>query len=198
MKNKLLLMGLCLSVMACSDDNGDPVNDENPQAGNKVVMLKVDLMTSAFEGGKELTFEEASTFTISHQYNLPGDFGSIQLKYDELDAPLFDGGIHWMGLGEISYPESMDSASSFETMDVGIPLPDESLREVVVYNEFMPNDEWPYAPDYEVLWNAVDNLEIVKEYREANPDSKVHFFLYTPSVGVGNPAEWDWFIILKN
>ncbi|MHA3789800.1 hypothetical protein ACX0HA_16455 [Flavobacterium hauense] len=197
MKNKLLLMGLCMSVMACSDDNSTSVVDD-PQTQNKVVMLKVDVMTSAFEGGKELTFEDASTFTISHQYNTPGDFGSIQLKYDELDAPIFDGTVHWMGLGEISYPATMESAASFETMDVDVSLPDASQRELIVYDEFMPNDEWPYAPDYAALWGAVDNLKVVKDYREANPNAKVHFFLYTPSVGSGDPAEWDWFIILKN
>lgn len=197
MKNKLLLMGLCLSVMACSDDNSDPV-DENPQSGNKVVLLKVDATNFAFEGGKELTFEEASSFTISHEYNLPGDFGSIKLKYEELDAPIFDGDIHWMGLGGMNYPEAIDPVSSFESIATAVPMPDESLRELVLYDEFVPVDEWPYAANYEQLWDAVDNLQIVKEYREANPGAKVHFFLYTPSVGVGDPAEWDWFIILKN
>lgn len=197
MKNKLLLMGLCLSLMACSDDNSDPV-DENPQSANKVVLLKVDATNFAFEGGKELTFEEASTFTISHEYILPGDFGSIKLKYDELDATIFDGDIHWMGLGEMNYPEAIDPVSSFESIATAVPMPDESLRELVLYDEFMPVEDWPYAANYSALWDAVDNLQIVKEYREANPGAKVHFFLYTPSVGVGNPADWDWFVILKN
>lgn len=197
MKNKLLLMGLCLSVMACSDDNSSPVV-ENPQAENKVVLLKVDATTFAFEGGKELTFDDASTFTISHEYNLPGDFGSIKLKYDELDAPIFDGDIHWMGLGGMHYPEAIDPVSSFESITTAVPMPDASLRELVLYDEFVPVDEWPYSANYSALWDAVDNLEIVKEYREANPTAKVHFFLYTPSVGSGNPEEWDWFVILKN
>lgn len=198
MKNKLLFMGLCLTVMACSDDNSNPVNEENPQAGNKVILLKVDATTFAFEGGKELTFDDASTFTISHEYNLPGDFGSIKLKYEELNAPIFDGDIHWMGLGGMNYPEAIDPVSSFEPITTAVPIPDASLRELVLYDEFVPVEDWPYAANYEVLWGAVDNLEIVKEYREANPNAKVHFFLYTPSVGGGNPAEWDWFIILKN
>jgi hypothetical protein len=191
-------MGLCLCVMACSDENTDPVNEENPQSGNKVVLLKVDMMTSAFEGGKVLSFEDASTFTISHEYNLPGDFGSIKLKYEELNAPIFDGDIHWMGLGGMNYPEAIDPASSFEVIEDAVAIPDELQRELVLYDEFMPVEDWPYSADYEALWGAVDNLQIVKDYREANPNAKVHFFLYTPSIGVGNPEEWDWFIILKN
>lgn len=196
MKNKLLLMGLCLLLMACSEETTAPL-DNNPQEGNKVLMLKVDLLTSEFEGGKELTFEEASTFTIATNYNVPGDFGDIKLKYEELDAPLFEGTIHWMGLGEISYPV-IDPVPSFDTIENAVAIPDEALRDVVEYIDGMPVEEWPYAPNYEEIWGAIDNLELVKEYRESNPNAKVHFFLYTPSVGVGDPADWDWFVILKN
>jgi len=197
MKNKFLLMGLCLSVMACSDETNAPI-DNDPQLGNKVLLLKVDLLTSEFEGGKELTFDEASAFNIVPEYEAPGDFGSIKLKYEEVDAPIFEGTIHWMGLGAMTYP-AIDPPSSFSSSEIIVGIPDENLREIVNYTTFpMPFDEWPYQPDYEALWDAVDNLHIVKDYRAANPDSKVSFFLYTPSVGVGDPADWDWFIILKN
>lgn len=182
--------------MACSEESSAPV--DNSPTENKVLMLKVDLLTSEFEGGKELTFDDASTFTIAAEYDAPGDFGGIKLKYEELNAPLFEGTVHWMGLGEISYPE-INPAQSFNTIENAVSLPNESLLDVVEYLPFAtPLDEWPYTPDYATLWHAVDNLEIVKEYRENNPNAKVNFFLYTPSVGVGNPADWDWFIILKN
>lgn len=195
MKNKILLMGLGLLLVACSDETTAPVEKVKE---NKVLMLKVDLLTSAFEGGKELTFEEASAFTIGVDYESPGDFGGIKLKYQELNAPLFEGTIHWMGLGEMSYPE-IDPPSAFSTSEILVMLPGENQREVIQYlPDAMPLDEWPYQPDYETLWSAVSSLHIVRDYRAANPNSKVNFFLYTPSVGVGNPADWDWFIILKN
>ena len=53
-------------------------------------------------------------------------------------------------------------------------------------------------PDHQSIWAAIDNLETVKNYRESNPEVKISLFLYTPSVGIGNPEEWDWFVILKN
>lgn len=194
---KLLLMGLCLSFMACSDETNAPV-DNNPQTENKVLLLKVDLLTNAFEGGKELSFQDTTSFTISHDYDSPGDFGGIKLFYDELNAPLFEGTIHWMGLGEMTYPQ-LDPPASFLSSEILVMLPPENLREIVNYTDFpLPVDEWPYAPDYDAIWGAVEQLHIVKDYRAANPDSKVSFFLYTPSVGVGDPADWDWFIILKN
>ncbi|MDV6169035.1 hypothetical protein R1T16_11400 [Flavobacterium sp. DG1-102-2] len=196
MKNKLLLLGLCLSLMGCSEDATTPV--DNTPAENNVLLLKVDLLTSAFEGGKELTFDAAENFTISHEYETPGDFGGIKLKYNELNAPLFEGTIHWMGLGAMSYPQ-IDPPSAFSSSEILTMMPDASHREIVQYTEYpMPYNEEPYAPDYEALWGAVSSLHIVKDYRAANPNSKVYFFLYTPSVGVGDPADWDWFIILKN
>lgn len=195
MKNKVLLMGLCLTLLACSDETTDPVDQVKE---NKVLLLKVDLATFAFEGGKELSFDAAESFTLSHEYNAPGDFGDIKLKYQELNAPLFEGTIHWMGLGQITYPQ-IDPPASFSTSEILVQMPGENLREVVNYlPAAMPLDEWPYAPNYNALWGAVSSLHIVRDYRVANPNSKVSFFLYTPSVGGGDPLQWDWFIILKN
>lgn len=195
MKNKILLMGLCLLMLSCSDETTNSVDKVKE---NKVLLLKVDLLTSAFEGGKEFTFEDAPAFTIAAEYASPGDFGSIRLKYKEVNAPLFEGSIHWSGLGEMTYPQ-IDAPSSFSSSEILVRLPDENLREIVEYTDApMPFDQWPYAPDYEALWGAVNTLHIVRDYRAANPDSKVSFFLYTPSVGAGDPADWDWFIILKN
>jgi hypothetical protein len=62
-------------------------------------------------------------------------------------------------------------------------------------------DELAYYPDtiaYAQIWNAIDNLEKVSNYRSVNTESNIHLFLYTPSVGDGDPKEWDWFVILKN
>ena len=62
-------------------------------------------------------------------------------------------------------------------------------------------DEFAYYPDtidYSSIWNSISNLEIVNNYLNTNPNGKINLFLYTPSVGIGNPADWDWYIILKN
>jgi hypothetical protein len=52
--------------------------------------------------------------------------------------------------------------------------------------------------NYNTIWTSVQNIIKVRQYLYANPDATVKIFLYTPSVGVGNPAEWDWFIFMKN
>lgn len=206
MKKIILSVSLLALLASCSgDDANSPVNQQpettfstenpaNPGGGeNKVLMLRVDHDTFAFEGGKELTFDAASTFTIASEYVSPGDFGSVTLLYDELDQPLFDGTIIWMGLGEMSFPSALDAADSFATIEDGVVQPELSQFEEIEYAEGDFGE-----PDHQSIWTAIKNIELVKEYRDANPEAKVSLFLYAPSVGIGNPAEWDWFVILKN
>lgn len=209
MKKIILSLGFFALMTSCSgDDNNQQVdspsngsefateNPANPNGGeNKVLLLKVDLTTNVFEGGKELTFETANTFTIQSGYHAPADFGMVYLQYSELDAPIFEGGIVWSGLGEMSFPEALDMPDTFETTAVGLPQPELSAFETVTY---AVDGEADLDPDHQAIWEAIHDLEIVKEYRESNPEAKISLFLYAPSVGIGNPAEWDWFVILKN
>ena len=119
----------------------------------------------------------------------------MQLYYDELDEKIFDGTIIWMGKGEMSFPEQLNSPNTFATLTTPIQQPDDSSIELVQYHEFSYYPENIY---YTSIWNAIDNLKIVKSYRTSNPNAKINLFLYTPSVGIGDPADWDWYIYLKN
>ncbi len=98
MKLKILLLA-CVGILlfSCtSDDPGQPSNTE-PITGNKLLMLKVDYTTNQFEGGTEFEFNQpATTFTVTNEYQAPGDFGWVKLYYDELDTKIFEGEIHWM------------------------------------------------------------------------------------------------------
>jgi len=196
MKKTILLFGLTLamSLTACSDDD---TSTNQPAGNNKVLLLKVDLLTNTFEGGKELSFEEADTFTITPEYVSPADFGSIKLKYEETGETIFDGTIVWNGLGRMTYPGTLDTPNSFNVMDNEVPVPESSQFQVVEFSgdgigfTLMPSDR-------EAIWESISHLQLVEDYRTSNPDAKVTLFLYTPSMGMGNPMEWDWFVILKN
>jgi len=191
MKKTFLFLSLGMLAIACSGDDATTIKDS---AQNKVVLLQVDYLTGAFEGGKELIFPEAEDFTLTYDYTSPGDFGDITLNYEEVNQPLFAGTIVWDGKGEREFPEAIDAVSAFATINTNIALPANDTFEQVNYNE----DAYPENMSYQPLWEAVDNLQVVKEYRESNPAAKIHVFLYAPSVGVGNPAEWDYYLILKN
>lgn len=193
MKKLILLFGLSLFMGACSSD--DDSNSRTNQPENNVLLLKVDMQTNAFEGGKELTFDDYDNFTITTSYIEPGDFGDVALKYEEANAPIFEGTIIWAGLGEMTYPEALNATNTFATVTTPTPMPVVTDIELVQYSDF---NYYPEVINYTAIWDAVANLQLVQEYRTANPTAKVNLFLYTPSVGAGNPAEWDWYIILKN
>lgn len=183
-----MLIGLMLSC-----DNNDDQEIENQT--NKVVLLKLDFLTNIFEGGKELEFSPSPSFTISSTYLSPGDFGSIQLYYDELNEKIFDGTIIWGGTGAVTYPTEIDLPNTFPITSDELPLPDIDRFEKVIYDEFA---YYPDPIEYSNIWNSINNLEVVSNYLNSNPNGKISLFLYTPSVGIGDPAKWDWFIILKN
>lgn len=161
-------------------------------SNSKLLMLKVDYLTNNFEGGKEALFLlPTSTFTIKTQYVSPGDSGNIRLIYQELDEIIFDGSIIWMGTGEIHIPQNILPANQFSHV----------LTSDYVYprggfeNVFNPNEQ---EYDYSQIWSSVQGLVKVREYLRLNPNASVKLFLYTPSVGFGNPADWDWIIFIKN
>lgn len=192
MKANLFTLFTFAFLMSSCVGSEDDLSATLPAQDNRVLLLKVDYTTNTFEGGKELSFNDSTaTFNIEVEYQEPGDFGGIQLYYKELDKKIFDGTIVWNGSGKINFPESFEPASSFEVILTNDYIfPTEGFE-----NVFNPSQE---TYDYQTIWGAVQSLVKAREFVLSNPDAKARIFLYTPSVGIGNPEEWDWIIILKN
>lgn len=191
MKKLLFILFIFVSLFSsCTEENSTPA--ENTTQPNKVLLLKVDYLTNTFQGGKETTFaENSNSFTISHQSIPAVDFGNIKLKYNEINQILFDGDIIWMGLGQIHYPQNMLAANQFDavlTADIVFPTTN--------FNHILPEPN--LSNNYNQVWMAVQNLVKVRQYLISNPSGVVHLYLYTPSVGIGNPADWKWIILMKN
>ena len=186
MKVKILLL-LIIGLLTGCDSENTFVKERSGQ----VLMLKVDYTTNRFEGGTEFHFSpSADDFTIENEYKEPGDFGYVKLRYKELTEPLFEGTIHWMGLGEMSYPEKLEPADMFDRV-----LTEDFVYPVNGFEDvFNPQN---LDLEYDDAWLAVQNLVKAREYLRAKPSQKVKLFLYTPSVGVGNPEDWCWIIYLK-
>jgi len=190
MKTKILtLLAAIFTLLSCSKDNVETIQTTNP---NRVLLLKVDYINNVFEGGKELAFTNTSpNMTVTSQYTPPGDFGRIKLTYQEINEILFDGTIVWSGLGQMNFPENLLQADQFErvsTTDFVTPVSG-------FENVFNPSNS---TYNYDPVWISVQNLTKVRSYLISNPNATVKIFLYTPSVGIGNPAEWDWILMLKN
>jgi len=187
MKFTILAIAVIILLAACTPEN----NPANPDS-NKVLMLKVDYLTNTFEGGTETSYTtDTPAFTIKVNYIEPIDFGNIKLSYQELNETLFDGTIIWMGTGHINYPDSILPASAFtRVLTTDYISPDSGF-----VNLFNPQNI-PY--NYSPVWASVQSLVKVREYLVSNPHSPVKLFLYTPSTGPGNPADWDWILFMKN
>ena len=191
MKNKILTFtAIILTLISCSKDNDGTITPTTNS--NNVLVLKVDYNTNQFEGGKELSFTNTTyNMTVTNQYVSPSDFGSIKLKYQELNETLFDGTIVWAGLGQINYPQNLLNANQFDRV-----MTDDYVTPISGFeNVFNPNNS---TYNYNTIWTSVQSLVKVRQYLNSNPNATVKIFLYTPSVGVGNPAEWDWIIFMKN
>jgi len=159
---------------------------------NKVLMLKVDYLTNTFEGGIELEFSEMSeTFTITKIFAPPGDFGFLKLFFSEIDELLFYGTIIWAGCGKMIFPEELLPTDQFQT----VPTEEYVFPKNGFENVF--KQSW-IQDEYESVWDSVQSLVKVRQYLTSNPEQVVKLFLYTPSVGIGDPADADWFLFLKN
>lgn len=182
---KLILLFLTLFLICCTDDN-----EHKSRSGNTILLLRVDFTTYNFEGGHEQQISEvitgSDTIPISVNYKAPGDFGNISLYYQPTNTLLFDGSIIWMGTGKISYPKRFEPADSYARLVTPIEKPDDSRFQCLFGT--------PPA-DYSLIWNSISRLKIVSDYLKSH--KKIGIFLYTPSVGIGNPKEWDWFLIMN-
>ncbi|NMH29246.1 hypothetical protein [Flavobacterium silvaticum] len=190
MKMRLLfLLFPVVFLSACTDnDDNQPLTDTT----DKVLLLRVDYLTNNFEAGEELSFEgPQTTFTVSNEYVSPGDFGYLKLSYDEKEALLFHGEIIWNGTGSLIFPQNFTDASEFEYV-----LTEDYITPASGFENVFNSNNEPFNSD--AIWSHVQGLRIVRDYLNANPTATVKFFLYTPSVGFGNPADWDWYFILKN
>ena len=111
---------MLLLINSCSDDN--ELNITN----NSLILIKVDYLTYNFEGYYEIPINEIDYFNdsipLSVNYFPPGDFGSIELIYNN-SISVFNGTIVWMGLGQILYPENFENSINLEQISTNIEFP---------------------------------------------------------------------------
>ena len=181
---------LSILLFACTKEEVIPKEECREASANTVLLLKVDYTTNTFEGGFEQAINQGlsagDSLPIRVDLVAPSDFGNISLYYGPTNDLLFDGSIIWMGTGEISFPASFNGANTYTLTDSISALPDSSRFQLML----------GYEPDdYAAIWESIDDLCIVLEYLKSNKN--IGLFLYAPSVGVGNPADWDWIFVMS-
>jgi hypothetical protein len=154
--------------------------------------LQVDYLSFNFEGATELTVSKLSSsdsLPILINYKPPGDFGSIYLSYKPTNDSLFFGTIDWMGTGQKYFPANINPVDSFNKVNSTLAEPINSRFQTLFY---LINQQ---PTNYSALWKAVNKLQIVGNYLYYK--KKIGIFLYTPGLGIGDPAEWNWYIIMS-
>ena len=170
------------------------LDDENPlprqEVEGKYILLQIDYQTLAFEGGK--IFDAAApapavdSLPVFVTYTPPGDFGDLGI-YSSLDSSqLFFGTIVWAGSGDRTFPAQLDPVSAFATVET---VPDI----LPLITDLNPQPE-PDRIDEGELWSAVNNLQIMVE-AATTEGARFGWIFYPRSVGVGDPAEWDYYLV---
>jgi len=188
MKKLLLLTLLIVLHSACTRHCDCTIK------ANRILLLKVDFLTYQFEGAFEQVlsspFGNFDTIPISNDFTPPGDFGNLTMYYLPDSEVVFNGDIVWNGWGPINFPPVFEPASNFNRATNALSVPDSSRFQYLFHA--IP----PYKSPLDSIWMDIANLHILKEFNDG--DKKIGYFLYTPSVGAGDPADWDWFVVLNS
>lgn len=168
----------------------EPVKVSSPT----LYLFKVDYLTQQFEGGKILTFPAGTgvedSIPLTVVYRSPGDFGGVTFLYTPTSDTVFDGTIIWMGKGEVNLPH-FDAAASFALGGTPAAAPDSAAIQHLRASTY----ERRFA-DTTIAraWSGIAPLLTTQQLSIAG--ARKGLFLYTPSVGMGDPADWDFIWML--
>lgn len=166
-----------------------------PEQLKKVLMIKVDYRLNKFLGGKEFSFfvdnSNSDSLNIIKSYVINDTIGTLTLKYGANKDTIFSGTEITNGQGKVIYPTSFDNSIFYFKLQGTTVLKPLNERFQVLYHDL------PEAIQYDSIWKAVNNLEIISNYLSKNPVSKIGLFLFRPSVVALNPGDWKWFLIFK-
>lgn len=188
---KIAFLFLLIIISSCSDDSDDNVIQNQ---NRELTILKVDFLTHTFEGGNSFEFNNiamTNTLPIEEIYVAPSDFGNYTLKYTPTNEVIFNGPIAWMG-GSYDLPLDYNS-SDFETTTLN---PSINLDEI---EYFLPTidilaDEGYTNFDFTSVWNSIKTLRVTNDC--LNNNGKIGFVLYTPGLGLFQPENAYWLVIL--
>ena len=180
----------------------DPVEIDIPGCDSNILIMKVDYQTFQYEGYTTVNVDSVSDFSDTipflATYCPPGDFGYIKLFYENPNHLLFYGSIIWSGCGNLYFPTSFMELPAQTT---GLPFPGNDKICLIDYTGAQQSLPWDSGIVDETMmenvWVTISKQpEFLHYYSKTS--KKVAVFLYTPSVGGGNPADWDFIIFVMN
>lgn len=171
--------------------NGDSLTGMN----NEILTMKVDYLTFNYEGytTQHISNQIHDTDTIPFlaHYVPACDFGQIKLYYNDTNNMLFYGDIIWMGCGELFHPNKFNKGLCNKMY-----LPYPGINKIGLINEQGAYIQIQNEQILQQIWNTVSKQEEFQRFY-LNSKKRIAVYLYTPSVGVGNPAEWDFIVFVE-
>lgn len=216
MKNFLLkqigrmmgILSLAILAFSCEKDpvvpdtpEPDPVGIDVPGCDSTILIMKVDYKTFQYEGyttvNVDIVNDFSDTIPFFAEFCPPCDFGYVKLFYENSNHLLFYGSIFWMGCGNLFFPTSFMELPAQTT---GLPFPGND-RICLIDDTGAQSSLWAFAgvvdeTMIESVWETISKQPEF-QYYYGKTNKKVAIYLYAPSVGAGNPADWDFVIFVE-
>ena len=170
-----------------------------------ILIAKVDYMTFEYGGFYSMNVtnkqNEGNEIPFLADYMSPGDFGYIKLYYRDQSNLLMDGSIIWAGCGELNFPETFVKGNSSNTyvpeytMKRGLSFPSDRISYIDADGSYV-QDVDESDNDLGYIWQTLSAQDEFMSYYEQT-SKKVAVYLYTPSVGVGNPYDAYYMVFVE-
>lgn len=201
--------GVYLQIMNERINNPLPevptVNLTEEYLGKDILIAKVDYMTFEYGGFYSMNVtnkqNEGNEIPFLADYMSPGDFGYIKLYYRDQSNLLMDGSIIWAGCGELNFPETFVKGNSSNTyvpeytMKRGLSFPSDRISYIDADGSYV-QDVDESDNDLGYIWQTLSAQDEFMSYYEQT-SKKVAVYLYTPSVGVGNPYDAYYMVFVE-
>ena len=179
----------------------NPVEIDIPGADSNILIMRVDYQTFQYEGyttvNVDSTNDSSDTIPFLAEYCPPSDFGYIKLFYENPSHLLFYGGMIWMGCGNLHFPTSF---MELPAQSAGLSYPGNNKICFINFSGAQQPLPWNYdlvdETMIENVWETISKQPEFQHYYNKT-DKKVAVLLYMPSMGTGNPADWDFFIFVE-
>jgi len=204
------MKGVYLQIMNERVNNPLPevptVNHTEEYLGKDILIAKVDYMTFEYGGFYSMNVtnkqNEGNEIPFLADYKTPGDFGYIKLYYRDESNLLMDGSIVWAGCGELNFPETFVKGNSSNTyvqeytMKYSLEYPGSDRISYIDNNGNYTTESQLPESDLHYIWQTLSNCEEFMSFYEQT-SKKVAVYLYTPSVGVGNPYDAYYMVFVE-
>jgi hypothetical protein len=201
MRNLLIIIFFLFSVVSVSPGGPyvSPSDTVLKTDSMNFAVLQIDFLTYAFEAVSVCHYEKCpndcdiDSLPLYMYWDPSWDYAWVYFYYKYDTSLLFKASIHWMGTGQIYYPNNFIHGSNLTYGNDVIPLPaDAQYFNTTIAGNYCTWDE--YKDRAHRAWEAIDSLNLTIEF--AKKPFYVGLYAYSRTEGLFNPVNADWIIFM--